>query len=158
MSVMVDSLSEPELRACCAAPAWAGELVAHQPYQDLETLCRMSDAVLGALPWPDVLAALSAHPRIGERATGDGREASWSRDEQSAATADERRAAELRAGNAEYERHFGHVFLICATGLSADDVLAALRRRLTNDPVTERGVVRDELRKIVRLRLARLVG
>lgn len=155
---MVDTLSERELLACCASARWAGEMAAHQPYHDLETMGRVSDTVLTALPWTEVLAALSAHPRIGERAAGDSREASWSRTEQSAAIADAGGAAELREANIEYEKRFGHVFLICATGLSAGEVLAALRQRLSSDPETEQQVVRDELRKIVRLRLAKLVG
>jgi 2-oxo-4-hydroxy-4-carboxy-5-ureidoimidazoline decarboxylase len=155
---MVDTLSERELLACCASARWAGELAAHQPYHGLETMWRVSDTVLAALPWTEVLTALSAHPRIGERAPGDSREASWSRTEQAAATTDTARAAELHEANIEYEKRFGHVFLICATGLSAGEVLAALRQRLTNEPEIEQRVVRDELRKIVRLRLAKLVG
>jgi 2-oxo-4-hydroxy-4-carboxy-5-ureidoimidazoline decarboxylase len=159
MLVMVDTFSERELLACCASPRWAGELAAHQPYHDLETMWRVSDAVLAALPWADVLAALSAHPRIGEAIHGDdGREARWSRGEQSEANADARHAGELREANIAYEQRFGHVFLICATGLSAGEVLAALRQRLANEPETEQQVVREELRKIVRLRLEKLVG
>jgi 2-oxo-4-hydroxy-4-carboxy-5-ureidoimidazoline decarboxylase len=63
--------------------------------------------------------------------------------------------AGLRAGNVAYEERFGHVFLICATGMSAASVLAALQARLGHDPAAERAVVRDELMKIVRLRLAK---
>jgi len=155
---MVEMPSERELLACCASPRWAGEVEAHQPYSDLETLCRHSDTVLGALPWSEVLIAVSAHPRIGEQAAGNCQEAAWSRTEQSTATADERRAAQLRESNAEYERRFGHVFLICAVGLTADEVLAALRQRLDHDLAAEQQVVREELRKIVRVRLAKLVA
>ena len=63
--------------------------------------------------------------------------------------------AGLRAGNLAYEERFGHVFLICATGRSAPDMLAALHARLSHDPATEREVVRDELRRIVALRLGK---
>jgi 2-oxo-4-hydroxy-4-carboxy-5-ureidoimidazoline decarboxylase len=153
--------AERQLLACCASPRWAGEVAARRPYHDLATMQQVSDTALAVLPWPDVLEALSAHPRIGERAEGDSREAAWSRAEQSSATGsstDERRRAELAEANAEYERRFGHVFLVCATGLSADEVLAALRYRLANDPDTEQRVVREELGRIVRLRLAKLVG
>ena len=153
--------AEAELMACCASRRWAAEVAARRPYHDLATLRRVSDAALDALDWADVLEALAAHPRIGERAAGEGREAGWSRAEQAGvsntATGDER-TAELAAGNAEYERRFGHVFLICASGLSAGEVLAALRQRLGNDEDTERRVVREELRRIVELRLGRLVG
>jgi 2-oxo-4-hydroxy-4-carboxy-5-ureidoimidazoline decarboxylase len=154
--------AEAELLACCAAPRWAAEVAARRPYRDLDTLCQVSDAVLAALDWSDVLLALAGHPRIGERAAGDGRSAGWSRSEQSGVTgqtgADERLAAELTGGNAEYERRFGHVFLICASGRGAGEILAALRERLGNDEATEQSVVRAELRAIVNLRLARLAA
>lgn len=87
---------------------------------------------------------------------GGDREAAWSRQEQSGtrdAPADVQ--AGLRAGNAAYEERFGHVFLICATGMSAASMLAALQARLGHDPAREREVVRDELMKIVRLRLGK---
>jgi 2-oxo-4-hydroxy-4-carboxy-5-ureidoimidazoline decarboxylase len=151
--------AEAELLTCCASRRWAAEVAARRPYHDLDTLLRVSDAALAALAWSDVLEALAAHPRIGERARGQGREAAWSRSEQAAAATDDRQVAdEVAAGNAEYGRRFGHVFLICASGLSAGEVLAALRERLGNDEDTERRTVREELRKIVHLRLARLVA
>ena len=85
-----------------------------------------------------------------------GTEAAWSRQEQSGARdAPADVLAGLRAGNAAYEERFGHVFLICATGMSAASMLGALQTRLGHDPAAEREVVRDELMKIVRLRLAK---
>jgi 2-oxo-4-hydroxy-4-carboxy-5-ureidoimidazoline decarboxylase len=98
----------------------------------------------------------AASGRAGPRPAGGDREAAWSRQEQSGtrdAPADVQ--AGLRAGNAAYEERFGHVFLICATGMSAASMLAALQGRLGHDPAREREVVRDELMKIVRLRLAK---
>jgi 2-oxo-4-hydroxy-4-carboxy-5-ureidoimidazoline decarboxylase len=74
------------------------------------------------------------------------------------AGADAETLAALEAGNREYEERFGHVFLICATGLSAGEVLAALRSRLGNDPDTEAKIVREELRKITTLRLRKLLA
>lgn len=65
--------------------------------------------------------------------------------------------AQLAAANAEYERRFGQVYLVCASGRSADDLLAICRSRLGNDPTSERGVVLDELAKINRLRLTKLL-
>jgi 2-oxo-4-hydroxy-4-carboxy-5-ureidoimidazoline decarboxylase len=147
--------AERELLACCAAHRWADELLVRRPYGDLETLRSVSDRVFAELGWPDIEQALAAHPRIGERAAGDRREAAWSRAEQSAATGS---TDELRAANLAYEERFGRVFLICATGLSAEEILTALRQRLGNDEETERVVVREELRKIVNLRLEKLVS
>jgi len=141
-------------------------MVSGRPHGSLPALVAASDATIAALSWPDIEHALAAHPRIGARLPDPGapqdqgapqdREAVWSRQEQSGTRdADPDVQAGLRAGNAAYEERFGHVFLICATGMSAASMLAALQARLGHDPATEREVVRDELTKIVRLRLAR---
>lgn len=143
--------AEQDLLACCASRRWADELLARRPYHDLAQLRSVSELVLRALDWADVEQALAAHPRIGEKAKDASREAGWSRDEQAGATPSE----DLVAGNVAYEERFGHVFLICATGLSGEEVLTAIRTRLGNDPATERDVVREELRKIVDLRLGK---
>lgn len=149
--------AERELLACCASRRWADELIVHRPYHDVETMEQVSDTVFRELHWIDVEQALAAHPRIGERAEGDGAEAAWSRAEQHRVHTD-RLQGELLEENREYEKRFGHVFLICATGLSAQEILTALRDRLSNDEQTERAVVREELRKIANLRLRKLVA
>jgi 2-oxo-4-hydroxy-4-carboxy-5-ureidoimidazoline decarboxylase len=107
-----------------------------------------------ALEWPDVLEALAAHPRIGERATGADREAAFSRQEQSSAAGE--LAEDLHAANVAYEERFGWVFLICATGRTAAEILGALAARLGNDEPTEQATVRAELAAIVDLRLAKV--
>ena len=144
------------LRPACASTRWIERMISERPYRSLEALTAASDGVLATLGWPDIEQALAAHPRIGARGAGRGREAAWSRQEQSGTRdAGPEVQAGLRAGNAAYEERFGHVFLICATGMPAADMLAALQARLGHDPATEREVVRGELTKIVRLRLAR---
>ena len=144
------------LRPCCASSRWIGELVEGRPYATLGELTEASDAALARLSWPDVGEALAAHPRIGDRAAGADRESAWSRQEQAATAGLAVTTAEqLRAGNVEYERRFGHVFLICATGLGAEQMLAALRDRLGHEPDAEQAVVRKELAAIVRLRLGK---
>ncbi|NAS22761.1 2-oxo-4-hydroxy-4-carboxy-5-ureidoimidazoline decarboxylase [Herbidospora sp. NEAU-GS84] len=148
--------SRDDLLACCASARWA-DGVAGRPYADLAALLDRSDAVLAMLNWADVEEALAAHPRIGDRSGGGSRESAWSREEQSGtAAAEEDVLRRLRAGNAAYEERFGHVYLVCATGKSAPEMLAILEDRLGNVPEKERMVVRDELGKIVRLRLAKL--
>jgi 2-oxo-4-hydroxy-4-carboxy-5-ureidoimidazoline decarboxylase len=151
--------AERELLDCCASEAWARAVAEGRPYADREAVVARSDAVLRVMPWTDVERALAGHPRIGERAAGAERAAVWSRGEQAGATAasGETRAA-LAAGNAEYERRFGHVYLVCATGRDADELVALLRGRLGNEPETERQVVRTELAKITGLRLAKLLS
>jgi 2-oxo-4-hydroxy-4-carboxy-5-ureidoimidazoline decarboxylase len=147
------------LRPACASTRWIRRLVDGRPYSSLDRLIAASDAAIGALSWPDIEEALAAHPRIGNRAptgAGDDREAAWSQQEQAgAAAATPDVQAALRAGNLAYETRFGHIFLIFATGQSATDMLAALRQRLSNEPGAEREIVRDELLRIVRLRLAK---
>ena len=98
---------------------------------------------------------MNAHPRIGDRTAAAG----WSAAEQSgtAAASDEVRR-DLAEGNVAYEERFGHVFLICASGLSGPEMLNQLRVRLKNDHDAERAVVRAELRKITELRMAKLLS
>jgi 2-oxo-4-hydroxy-4-carboxy-5-ureidoimidazoline decarboxylase len=130
-----------------------------RPYGGWSELAAAATAGIKALRWSDVLEALDAHPRIGERAAGESREAAWSRAEQSAAaTADAAVLGVLARVNAEYERRFGHVFLIRASGRSAEQILAEARRRLGNDAVAEQQEVRAELAGIVLLRLERLAS
>lgn len=145
--------AEQELLACCASRRWADELLVRRPYRNLAQLRSVAARVLKELEWRDIEEALAGHPRIGERAVGTGREAGWSRDEQ-AGVADAEKE-DLVGGNIAYEERFGHVFLICATGLSAETMLIRLRERLGNDPDAEREVVRVELGKIVDLRLGK---
>lgn len=147
--------AERELLTCCASGAFARHVAVLRPYRDLAQLTAVADATVRGLDWPDVDEALAAHPRIGERAAGQDRESNWSRQEQSGVE-DHLRDA-LADGNRAYEDRFGHVYLICATGLSGEEMLARLRERLVNDEDAERAVVRDELAKITRLRMAKLV-
>ena len=129
------------------------------PYPDVESMLAASDRAVEHLGLDDLGQALAAHPRIGERADGSSTEATWSRHEQaSVADADTEVQKALHDGNLAYEKRFGHVFLISASGRSAPEMLAALRERLGNDPDTEEKVVTEELRKITRLRLERLLA
>jgi len=150
--------AERELLRCCAAPSWARQVAAGRPYPDLPALLAVADAASRALTWSDVAQALAAHPRIGERPVGDAPQAAWSRREQAGVDgADAASRAALANANQEYEDRFGHRFLICASGLSDTELLAAARARLGHDEVTERPVVREELGKIAKLRLERLL-
>ncbi|MFG2039369.1 2-oxo-4-hydroxy-4-carboxy-5-ureidoimidazoline decarboxylase [Dactylosporangium sp. NPDC048998] len=145
--------AEEALLACCASPGWAARVAAARPYPTPADLVVAGVNAFDELGWPDLAQVLAAHPRIGQRPTGDGAEAAWSRREQAGVEGSARELAEV---NEAYERRFGHLFLIFATGRSAEDILAAARGRLGNDEETERTVVRGELRKIVELRLERL--
>ena len=147
----------PMLAACCDVPRWVDGLLAKRPYGDLAALTAVADQSLRELDDDEVDRALQAHPRIGDRPQGAGTEAAWSRREQSGVGEDPGVREALAEGNREYEQRFGRVFLICATGLSAEEMLTNLHRRLTHDDATEVAVVREELRKIALLRLAKVV-
>jgi len=156
----LNALSTPDaeqvLVACCASPRWVESVAAGRPYASPDQLYAAADDALADLDEADIDHALDGHPRIGERAEGDG--GAWSRREQSGVTsAPDDTLQALADGNHAYEARFGHVYLVCASGRSADELLAVLQQRLGNDPVTERAVVRRELGLITRIRLVRLV-
>lgn len=147
------------LRACLDIPEWVATVAGGRPYPQAADLQAAGAAAAAVITWPQVSGALDRHPRIGERraaATGSATETAWSSAEQSGVADDHAQA--LATGNAEYEQRFGHLFLICASGLSGATILAALRSRLSNDPAAEQAVVMDELRKIAALRLAKVVA
>lgn len=125
-----------------------------RPFMDNREVMEIASSTWMDLERTDWLQAFAAHPRIGDREVAD----SWSRQEQAgmrrANAHTEKEIAEL---NCAYEREFGHVFLVCASGLEADAMLEALRERIRNDPETELLNAAREQEKITRLRLARLV-
>jgi len=130
-------------------------MAAGRPYRDLAALLESAESA-----WSDVtpggwLEAFKAHPRIGE---GGGHSPEASRREQSRVSqASQQTLTALAEENRRYEARFGHVFLIAASGRSADEVLEALRGRIDHDPAAELEVAAGEHRKITRLRLERLL-
>ncbi|WP_067549479.1 2-oxo-4-hydroxy-4-carboxy-5-ureidoimidazoline decarboxylase [Nocardia crassostreae] len=156
-----NTMASDRLRAtvadCCDAPEWVDGLLAARPFVDFDSLIATADRLAGAITPAGVEQALAAHPRIGERREGADRGAAWSREEQSGVAADVETAAALHSANRLYEKRFGRVFLICATGLSSQEILAAVRGRLDNDAETEAKVVAEELRKIAVLCLRKAV-
>jgi 2-oxo-4-hydroxy-4-carboxy-5-ureidoimidazoline decarboxylase len=148
--------SEQLLLRCCAAPGWARRVTAGRPYASLADLLAAADAAWAARDPGDLDAAMAGHPRIGER-----RLSGWSAQEQAAVQAgagtDAATVTALADGNAAYEKRFGHVFLICATGRGQAETLAELNRRMSNDPATEREAAAAEIGKINDIRLRKLV-
>lgn len=146
------------LTACCASRAWAEKLASGRPYGSKAALKAAALAGFDELDASELAVAHAAHPPIGRPKPAPGTEAAWSRGEQSRAmTADDTVRAELAEVNAAYERRFGRVFLICATGLTAEAILAEAKRRLRNSDAAEHRESVAELRKIVALRLDKAV-
>ena len=162
------------LLSCCASQQFATTVEAGRPYPSLTALEDAISVAFESLTWDDVLDALNGHPRIGARADGGsagaGREVGRGRlagktrpgkhgqsaGEQSGVTDSDRAA--LAGANAEYEARFGHVFLICASGLTGGQMLVELHARLGNNLYTERIVATRELHKITVLRLRKAVS
>lgn len=143
---------------CCGSRVWVRNMIEHRPYVTLARLLQEADAVWNALRPDDWLEAFRAHPRIGEaRAVGQSVvSARMSEAEQSAfAMSDAAERAEFAQLNAMYEERFGHIFIVCASGMSAVEIEAQLRTRLTNPPEQELRVAAEEQRRITRLRLER---
>jgi OHCU decarboxylase len=154
--------AEGELRTCCGSRAWARRMAAERPFADEAALYDAADAVWWALDEADWLEAFRSHPRIGERnaqAEQTGREQAWSAGEQSGMdVAAEAVQQALADGNRAYEARFGHIYIVCASGRSAEEMLAILTSRLANDPRTELRAAAEEQRKITRLRLEKLLA
>ena len=129
-------------------------MTAERPFATLENLLEASDRTWRSLPEAEWRTAFAAHPRIGERLAGK-REA---REQAGALLADEETAAAIARANREYEERFGRIFLVCASGKSAEQLLALCRSRLHNDEETELRVAAEEQRMITRLRLERLAN
>ncbi len=139
---------------CVALPEWAKGVAAARPYDSLNALLAKAAQLSHDWDDKDLHRALAAHPRIGEKAQGGGREASFSRGEQAAVnTQNDALALALARGNSEYEARFGRVFLIRAKGRSGEDILAELHRRLKNSPEQEETEALEQLRQITLLRL-----
>lgn len=149
------------LMRCCGASRWVSGILKARPFADDAALFRAADDVWATMQRVDILEALEHHPRIGanldELRKKYASTASWALGEQSGAvSADEATLTALRDGNVEYEKRFGHIFVVCATGKSAAEMLALLRARLPNEAATELRIAASEQAKITRIRLEKL--
>jgi OHCU decarboxylase len=144
----------PELLRCCGSTRWAGQMAARRPFANIEALASEADNIWHGLGVDDWLEAFAAHPRIGERSSS-----AWAAEEQSgAASAPGAIRARLDAANREYEARFGFIFIVCATGKGAEEMLATVDERLKHPREEEWRIAGEEQLKITRLRLARLLA
>lgn len=144
-------IAEDALYGCFANRRWANAVCAARPYANGAEVLLAADGAWADISDVEWLAAFEAHPRIGER--GGHAPALSDREQSRVAAAATETLAALEVENREYEKRFGHVFLIAARGRTAEEILEALRTRMRNDPVTELKVAADEQRKITRFRL-----
>jgi len=149
------------LQRCCGSSKWALEMASLRPFSDLKALHQAADDVWESVSKDDVLEAFQHHPKIGadivELRKKFATTASWSSGEQSAvASANETTLEALRDGNIAYEEKFGYIFIVCATGKTAEEMLEILQARLPNEPDSELQIAKGEQAKITHLRLEKL--
>lgn len=144
--------------ACCGSRRWAQAMAALRPIAGVEKLSEAADTVWSKMEEPDWMEAFACHPRIGERQAAHAapQSAAWSKQEQSSTeTAADRVLAELAAGNALYEQRYGFTYIVCATGKSAEEMLAILKRRLNSDREVELREAAGQQRQITQIRLGK---
>jgi OHCU decarboxylase len=154
-------VAEEALLACCASPAWARAVAARRPFLAAADLFAAADEEWWRLPRLEWLQAFAAHPRIGERAAAKPQSGSgdaWSAEEQRGVRLASSTATQLADVNRAYERKFGHTYIVCATGKSAEEMLRIAEQRMNNDADTEIRVAAAEQATITRLRLEKLLA
>lgn len=161
LDAMADAEVAFRLASCCGSSGWVAGMLARRPFDSRDNLLACADDVAHSLAPTDWLEAFSHHPKIGEaKAAADvsASAAKWSAGEQAGvgdAEADVR--AELARANQEYAARFGFIFIICASGRSATEILAALRERMNNEAAAELAIAAREQQMITRLRLNKLI-
>ena len=147
-----------DLLACCASERWAAAMIDERPFVTPDDMLTAASDIWWTLEEEDWLQAFAAHPRIGEQSPGNDRHSTWSRTEQAATTSatDDVREA-LAMCNRDYETTFGHVYLVFASGRTADELLTECRERLTNDPEEELLKAAEEQMRITEARLKKLL-
>ncbi|MBB2977117.1 2-oxo-4-hydroxy-4-carboxy-5-ureidoimidazoline decarboxylase [Microbacterium endophyticum] len=158
-----NALSESDAQATVAVwaaiPGWVDAVVAGRPYSSADALASYASSLASVWSRADLDAALSHHPRIGDKPRGSGATADASRAEQSSmSTAADDIVSALATGNADYEARFGRVFLIRAAGRTPAEMLSHLHRRLENDEADEAREATEQLAEIALLRLRTTIG
>lgn len=153
--------AETVLRSCCGSLRWSQKMAEARPFADVSSLLKQAEKIWQSLEAEDWLEAFAAHPKIGaKKATPHqtAQSAKWSQDEQSGTqTAADSVKNELEKANRLYENKFGFIFIVCATGKRAEEMLEMCGRRLNNDAETEIHIAAEEQRKITEIRLKKLL-
>ncbi len=157
---LADLNSAPEeavcegLLACCGSKRWVQQVAGRRPFSSPEALYKESESIWWSLSASDWIQAFAMHPKIGERSSSK-----WSNEEQKLMADGQKGVAEaIRQMNVQYERKFGYIFILCATGKSAAEMCSLLQGRLGNEPAAELRLAAAEQAKIMRLRLGKLLA
>jgi 2-oxo-4-hydroxy-4-carboxy-5-ureidoimidazoline decarboxylase len=161
LNALSDETAREALMRCCGAQRWVSAMLARRPFQSTAALFDTARELWQALDREDYLEAFQHHPRIGdnlsELAKRFARTASMAlREQAKVASADSDTLRVLRDENQRYFERFGYIFIVCATGKTAQEMLDLLRERLSHDPASELAIAAEEQSKITALRLAQL--
>ena len=159
-SLQINELQQT-LFKCCGATNWAKQLAQNFPFKTVNEIINKSDEIWNNCEISDFLEAFTHHPKIGDIENLKKKFAStatWANTEQSAATTASQQTLEaLTKGNDDYEKKFGYIFIVCATGKTAEEMLGLLRQRVSNTPEAEIKIAMEEQNKITLLRLQKLI-
>jgi len=153
-----DASAIESIVACCGSRRWAAAMVERRPFQSVAELSVAADDLWREMAESDLLEAFARHPRIGERnyKRSSAQSAEWSRQEQSSTeSASGSVRSSIAEGNMLYEQKFGFTYIVCATGKSAEEMFAILKRRLLNDRETELREAAEQQRQITQIRLGK---
>src|SRR5258707_8518715 len=128
------------LRKCCGSSRWVSAMIERRPFGSRDAAFSAADEIWKSLDRSDWLEAFAHHPRIGEQT----KNSVAAREQSGVLTADDDVRAQLGQVNRDYEQRFGYIYIVCATGKSAEEMLAIARDRLNNDPSTELAVAAEE--------------
>ncbi|MGQ0738957.1 MAG: 2-oxo-4-hydroxy-4-carboxy-5-ureidoimidazoline decarboxylase [Bacteroidota bacterium] len=162
----LNTISQPQLREellkCCGSSTWAKMMMAYFPADNLEELLEHAEEMWYECSTDDWKEAFAHHPKIGDAGSLPEKFAStaaWASGEQSGVNAASEETIEtLATGNKNYEAKFGYIFIVCATGKSAEEMLGILRLRLPNSPEEEIKIAAAEQNKITKLRIEKLLN
>ena len=162
LNALPDAEAHDALKACCGSSRWVDGMLERRPFKSVDDVLRAAESEWNTSAPDDWLEAFAHHPRIGERKPAPRQNAlaaKWSGGEQAAVTAaSDTLQAQLADANNVYEKRFGRIYIVCAAGKSAEELLAIATDRLKNDPDTELRVAAREQEKITQLRLRKLLG
>lgn len=161
-NLLTPNEAEHEILPCCGSRAWAHRMAARRPLADEASVLAAAQEIWRNLADSDWMEAFRSHPRIGETRAeqpSHARSAEWSAQEQrNAAVAGDLAKIALAEANREYEKRFGRIFIVCANGKSAFEILEILKRRMQNDPQAELHEAAEQQRQIMILRIKRWLG
>ena len=150
-----------ELTRCCGSSTWVKNMLANRPFPSEDQLYHTAEKIWNDCQLADWLEAFSHHPRIGEKNLKEkfGSTQQWASQEQKGvAIATEQILTDLLVLNRQYEKQFGYIFIVCATGKSAAEMLELLKVRMKNNPADELKIAMAEQNKITKLRLQKLLS